>query len=130
VRETDPAPSSGIQKTLTEANIQDGFVNQRLMANGRRMIEAMITGGGSAAKLAALADQADLWKATAEAASMRAARRITGPSPLPGSSSIGTMRIPWTRRSSGVDREVATRSSAWTRRGDADKANFYDLIDQ
>src|SRR5712672_1921125 len=47
-----------IQKTLTEANIKlDSVISDIMGRNGRRMIEAMITGVRDPRKLAALADQ-------------------------------------------------------------------------
>jgi len=117
-----------IQKTLTEANIKlDSVISDIMGRNGRRMIEAMITGVRDPRKLAALADQR--LKATPKQLYDALHGRLTEHHRFLLQLHLGQ----WDTLDAtikGVDREVATRVFRMDTEGMADKANFSDLIDQ
>jgi len=117
-----------IQKTLTEANIRlDSVISDIMGRNGRRMIEAMITGVRDPRKLAALADQR--LKATPKQLYDALHGRLTDHHRFLLQLHLGQ----WDTLDAtikGVDREVATRVFRMDTEVTADKANFSDLIDQ
>ncbi len=117
-----------IQKTLTEANIKlDSVISDIMGRNGRRMIEAMITGVRDPRKLAALADQR--LKATPKQLYDALHGRLTDHHRFLLQLHLGQ----WDTLDAtikGVDREVATRVFRMDTEGTAAKANFSDLIDQ
>jgi transposase len=117
-----------IQKTLTEANIKlDSVISDIMGRNGRRMIEAMITGVRDPRKLAALADQR--LKATPKQLYDALHGRLTDHHRFLLQLHLGQ----WDTLDAtikGVDREVATRVFRMDTEVTADKANFSDLIDQ
>ena len=117
-----------IQKTLTEANIKlDSVISDIMGRNGRRMIEAMITGVRDPRKLAALADQR--LKATPKQLYDALHGRLTDHHRFLLQLHLGQ----WDTLDAtikGVDREVATRVFRMDTEGMAAKANFSELIDQ
>jgi transposase len=117
-----------IQKTLTEANIKlDSVISDIMGRNGRRMIEAMITGVRDPRKLAALADQR--LKATPKQLYDALHGRLTDHHRFLLQLHLGQ----WDTLDAtikGVDREVATRVFRMDTEVTAAKANFSDLIDQ
>src|SRR5712691_3840150 len=117
-----------IEKTLAEANIKLNSVISDIMGrNGRRMIEAMITGVRDPRKLAALADQR--LKATPKQLYDALHGRLTDHHRFLLQLHLGQ----WDTLDAtikGVDREVATRVFRMDTEGTAAKANFSDLIDQ
>jgi transposase len=117
-----------IQKTLTEANIKlDSVISDIMGRNGRRMIEAMITGVRDPRKLAALADQR--LKATPKQLYDALHGRLTDHHRFLLQLHLGQ----WDTLDAtikGVDREVATRVFRMDTEVTTDKANFSDLIDQ